>query len=132
MNYHLNNNMKESNGISNLNGERFDGGSALDWNYSRVHLQNILQANECWDYVSPPNPVPEDINLVIENTFVDPEPSLAVMVTDRMIFLEAAITTRMNEQEADLEDLHLNPSPHALELYRIDTERSSELAKLKQ
>ena len=132
MNYHANNNSKESNGISNLDGERFDGGSALDWNNSRVHLQNMFQPNECWDYVCPPNPVPEDINLVIENTFADPEPSLAVIVTDRMIFLQAAITTRMDAREAELNGLHLNANGQALETYRINSERSSELAKLEQ
>ena len=73
-----------------------------------------------------------DINLVIENTFTDPGPSFAVMVTDRLTFLEDAITTRMYKREADLNDLHLNDNPHALEIYRINTERNSELPKLEQ
>ncbi len=52
------------------------------------------------------------------------------MVTDRLTSLEAAIANRMNERKADMNELHLTTNAHALEAYRINTERSSELAKL--
>ena len=128
MNHNLNLSLKASNGLSNIDDERFDGGSALDWNNSKFHLQNIFQATECWDYVNLFNPIPEDIDLVIENTFNEPEPNYSIMATDRITLLNNVINNRLNEKENNLAVIHL--APNALEAYLNNSERSSELAKL--
>ena len=54
-----------SNKGTNLDSIKFDGGSALDWNSSKLHLQNNFAANECWEYINPPDVIPEDLNLII-------------------------------------------------------------------
>ena len=132
MNYIHNHSLKESNGLSNIDGERFDGGSALDWNNSKVHLQNLFQANECWEYVCPHDPIPLNIEDVLENEFTEVAPVYSVMVTDRIAFMEHAITERMDDREATLAEYNLAAAVNNVEAYRIQVERSSELAKLEQ
>ena len=117
---------------TNLDSIKFDGGSALDWNSSKLHLQNNFAANECWEYINPPDIIPEDPNLIIENVFLEPEPQFTEMVTDRMEFLRNSINQRLDDKEALLINLHLNAAAHSLEMYRITSEREQEIFKVEQ